>query len=408
MKLPVYLDHHATTPVDPRVVEAMTPYFSRVYGNPSSRGHVFGWEAEAAVDAARETVARLVGASPKEIVFTSGATEADNLAIFGVARLAGREGGHVVTAATEHPAVLDACRRLEKEGFAVTVLAPEPGTGRISPGRVREAITDRTFLVSLMAANNEIGTIHDLAAIGALCREHGVLFHTDAVQAFGKVPFDVEALHVDLASVSAHKIYGPKGVGALYVRGRHPRVRLEPLFHGGGQERGIRSGTLNVPGIVGLAAAAEIAVREMPQESRRLRLLRARLHEGLARSVSGVTLNGPALARIDADGALAEGAAEERLPGNLNVSFSGVDGEALLVGMKDVAVSSGSACTSASLAPSHVLTAIGVPADLAHASIRYGLGRSTTEEEVDFAAIEAVRAVERLREKSPLAGSSTR
>jgi len=405
MQLPVYLDHHATTPVDPRVLEAMTPFFSRVFGNPSSRGHVFGWEAEAAVDGARETLAGLLGVSAKEVVFTSGATEADNLAIFGVARLPGREGGHIVTAATEHPAVLDACRRLEREGFAVTYLMPDKGTGAIAPERVREAITDRTFLVSLMAANNEIGVLHDLAAIGAVCRERGVLFHTDAVQAFGKVPFDLATLPVDLASVSAHKLYGPKGVGALFVRARHPRVRLEPMLHGGGQERGVRSGTLNVPGIVGLARAAEIAVGEMPGESRRLRLLRGRLHDALAGRLAGVALNGPALPPIGPDGGLAPGEVETRLPGNLNMSFAGVDGEALLVGMKDVAVSTGSACTSASLEPSPVLTAIGVPADLAHASIRYGLGRSTTAEEVDFAAEAAVRTVERLREKSPVAHS---
>jgi len=405
MQLPVYLDHHATTPVDPRVLEAMTPYFSRVFGNPSSRGHVFGWEAEAAVDAARETLAGVLGASAKEIVFTSGATEADNLAIFGVARLPGREGGHVITATTEHPAVLDACRRLEREGFAVTYLMPDKGTGVIAPERVREAIEDETFLVSLMAANNEIGVLHDLAAIGAVCRERGVLFHTDAVQAFGKIPFDLATLPVDLASVSAHKLYGPKGVGALFVRARHPRVRLEPMLHGGGQERGVRSGTLNVPGIVGLARAAEIAAAAMPEESRRLRALRRRLHDALVGRLSGVALNGPALPAIDAEGNLAAGEAEARLPGNLNVSFAGVDGEALIVGMKDVAVSSGSACTSASLEPSHVLTAIGTPADLAHASIRYGLGRSTTAEEVDFAAEAAIRTVGRLREKPPLAQS---
>ena len=403
MQLPVYLDHHATTPVDPRVLEAMMPYFSRVYGNPSSRGHVFGWEAEAAVDAARETLAGLLGVSPKEIVFTSGATEADNLAIFGVARLPGREGGHVVTAATEHPAVLDACRRLEKDGFSITYLRPDRGTGTIPADRVREAITDRTFLVSLMAANNEIGVLHDLAGIGAVCRERGVLFHTDAVQALGKVPLDLAKLPVDLASFSAHKIYGPKGVGALFVRARHPRVRLEPMLHGGGQERGIRSGTLNVPGIVGLARAAEIAVAEMPEESRRLRRLRARLHDALLGRLSGVALNGPPLPSIEPGGEVSAGAVETRLPGNLNVSFAGVDGEALLVGMKDVAVSTGSACTSASLEPSHVLTAIGTPSGLAHASIRYGLGRSTTAEEVDFAAEAAVRTVERLREQSPLA-----
>jgi cysteine desulfurase len=405
MQVPVYLDHHATTPVDPRVLEAMLPFFTKAFGNPSSRGHVFGWEAEAAVDAARESLAAALGASSKEIVFTSGATEADNLAVFGVARLHAGSGAHVVTGSTEHPAVLDACRRLEREGFAVTYLAPEKGTGKIPPERVREAITDRTVLVSLMYANNEIGTLHDLAAIGSICRERGVLFHTDAVQGFGKVPFDVSAMAVDLASVSAHKIYGPKGVGALYVRARQPRVRLEPLFHGGGQERGVRSGTLNVPGIVGLAKAAEIAVAEMPEESRRLRRLRARLDDGLRSRLDGVGLNGPPLPSIGADGSLAGGVEELRLPGNLNVSFSGVDGEALLAGMKDVAVSTGSACTSSSLAPSHVLTEIGVPADLAHASIRFGLGRGTTEEEVDFAVETAVRAVHRLREKSPLAHS---
>ena len=407
MQLPIYLDHNATTPVDPRVLDAMAPYFTKAYGNPSSRGHVYGWEAEAAVDAARETLARTLGASPKEIVFTSGATESDNLAILGVARRIGAPG-RVVTASTEHPAVLDACRQLEREGFAVTCLAPESRTGEIPVERVREAMTEGTILVSLMLANNEIGTIHDVGAIGALCRERNVLFHTDAVQGFGKIPFDVEAMSVDLASVSAHKIYGPKGVGALYVRARHPRVSLQPLVFGGGQERGLRSGTLNVPGIVGLAKAAEIAVDEMPEESRRLRRLRGRLLAGLASRFDGVVLNGPELPALADDGSLRDQVRETRLPGNLNVSFSGVDGEALLVGVKDLAVSSGSACTSASLAPSHVLTAIGVPSDLAHASLRFGLGRWNTEEEVDYAAETAVAAVRRLREKSPLARASTR
>lgn len=405
MQLPIYMDYNATTPVDPRVFEAMAPYFTKVFGNPASRGHVFGWEAEAAVDAAREAVARAMNAPAKEIVFTSGATESDNLAVLGVARLHRQTGGHVITASTEHAAVLDSCRQLEREGFSVTYLAPEKGTGAIAPERVREAITEKTVLVSLMLANNEIGTIHDVAAIGALCRERGVLFHTDAVQGFGKIPFDVEAMNVDLASVSAHKIYGPKGVGALFVRSRHPRVRLEPLFHGGGHERGMRSGTLNVPGIVGLGKAAEIAAAEMAEESRRLRLLRRRLHDGIAARLDGVTLNGAAPPAVEADGALVPGAVERRLPGNLNVSFAGVEGEALLVGMKDLAVSTGSACTSASLAPSHVLTAIGVADDLAHASIRFGLGRWTTAEEVDFAVEAAARAVRRLREKSPLAHS---
>ncbi|MET0619450.1 MAG: aminotransferase class V-fold PLP-dependent enzyme [Thermoanaerobaculia bacterium] len=407
MQLPVYLDYHATTPVDPRVLEAMTPYFTKVFGNPASRGHVFGWEAEAAVDAAREQVARAMNASPREIVFTSGATESDNLAVLGVARLFGQKqkGCHVITAPTEHSAVLDCCRQLEREGFEVTYLAPEK-TGEVAPERVRAALTDKTVLVTLMVANNEIGTIQRIAEIGAICRERGVFFHTDAVQGFGKLPFDVEAMNVDLASVSAHKIYGPKGVGALYARARHPRVRLEPIVFGGGHERGMRSGTLNVPGIVGLGKAAELAVAEMPEEAPRMRRLRKRLYDGIVSRTTDVALNGAPLPEIGPDGALAPGAtgtAERRLPANLNLSFSGVEGEALLVSMKDVAVSSGSACTSASLEPSHVLTAIGVPAELAHASIRFGVGRWTTEEEIDFAAETAVSAVARLREKSPLA-----
>ncbi len=402
MQLPIYLDYHATTPVDPRVLEAMTPYFSKAFGNPASRGHVFGWEAEAAVDAAREQVARAMHASEKEIVFTSGATESDNLAILGVARHYAESGGHVVTVSTEHSAVLDCGRELERQGFEVTYLRPGK-TGAVPPERVLEAITDKTILVSVMLANNEIGTIQKIAEIGAICREKGVLFHTDAVQGFAKIPFDVEAMNVDLASVSAHKIYGPKGVGALYVRARHPRVRLRPILFGGGHERGMRSGTLNVPGIVGLGKAAELGVAEMPEESRRLRRLRNRLRDAIASRLDDVTLNGPALPEIGADGSLPPGSVEDRLPGNLNLSFAGVEGEALLVSMKDVAVSSGSACTSASLEPSHVLTGIGVPSDLAHASIRFGLGRWTTEEEVDYAADTAVSAVTRLRENSPLA-----
>src|SRR5262245_51104283 len=401
MELPIYLDYHATTPVDPRVLEAMLPYFTKSFGNPASRGHVFGWEAEGAVDAARDQIARAMKASAREIVFTSGATESDNLAILGVAGLYGEKGGHVVTAPTEHSAVLDPCRQLEREGFRVEYLKPEK-TGEIPPERVRGALRDDTILVTLMLANNEIGTIQRIAEIGAICRERGVLFHTDAVQGFGKIPFDVEAMHVDLASVSGHKIYGPKGVGALYVRGKNPRVRLQPIVFGGGHERGMRSGTLNVPGIVGLGAAAELAVAELAEESKRLRWLRARLHAALWTRIDGLTLNGHPLPAIESDGALSSGVEERRLPGNLNVSFSGVEGEALLVSMKDVAVSSGSACTSASLQPSHVLTAIGVPADLAHASIRFGLGRWTTEEEVDYAAESAAAAATRLRENSPL------
>ncbi len=402
MDLPIYLDYHATTPVDPRVLEAMLPYFTKSFGNPASRGHVFGWEAEGAVDAARDQVARAMNASAREIVFTSGATESDNLAILGVARLYHEKGTHLITAPTEHMAVLDSCRQLEREGYRVEYLEPEK-TGEISPERVREALRDDTILVTLMVANNEIGTIQRIAEIGAICRERGVLFHTDAVQGFGKIPFDVEAMHVDLASVSGHKIYGPKGVGALYVRGKNPRVRLRPIVFGGGHEKGMRSGTLNVPGIVGLGAAAELAVSAMPEESKRLRRLRARLHAALSARIDGLTLNGSPLPAIEKDGALSPGGEERRLPGNLHVSFSGVEGEALLVSLKDVAVSSGSACTSASLEPSHVLTAIGVPADLAHASIRFGLGRWTTEEEVDYAAETAASAVARLRENSPLA-----
>jgi len=400
MKLPIYLDHHATTPVDPRVLDAMMPYLTTAFGNSGSRSHVFGWEAEAAVDEARHQVAAAMNAADRDIVFTSGATESDNLAIFGVARAYRPKGDHVVTGKTEHKAVLDVCQALEKEGFRVTFLDPDP-SGRISAESVAAALTDRTTLVTLMLGNNEIGTIHPVAEIGALCRGRGVLFHTDAVQGFGKVPFDVEAMNVDLASISGHKIYAPKGVGALYVRARNPRVRVTPLQVGGGQERGLRSGTLNVPGIVALGKAAEIAVAEREDEARRLRLLRDRLSRSIVAALAGVSLNGPPLPELSADGNLAAGGIDARLPGNLNLSFSGVEGEALLLGMKDVAVSSGSACTSASLQPSHVLRAVGVPDDLAHASIRFGLGRSTTVEEIDFAVGATVAAVLRLRELTP-------
>jgi cysteine desulfurase len=396
------MDCHATTPVDPRVFEAMRPFFTEIFGNAASRNHVFGWEAEAAVDEARHRIATSMNARDKEIVFTSGATESDNLAVFGVARLYREKGRHVVTGATEHHAVLDACRQLEREGYTVTFLPPDR-TGRIFPEQVREAMTDGTILVSLMLANNEIGTIQDVAGIGAVCRERGVLFHTDAVQGFGKIPFDVESMHVDLASVTAHKIYGPKGTGALYVRGKAPRVRLSPLFHGGGHERGLRSGTLNVPGIVGFGKAAEISVAEREEEGRRLRRLRARLDRGIRDRVEDVFGNGPELPAIDTEGNLRPGEREPRLPGNLNLSFAGVDGEALLMNLKDLAVSSGSACTSASIEPSHVLKAIGVSDELAHASIRFGLGRFTTEEEVDFAAGAVERAVRALRESAPTA-----
>ncbi len=400
MKLPIYLDNHATTPVDPRVLDAMMPYLTTAFGNAGSRSHVFGWEAEAAVDEARYQLASALHTLDKEIVFTSGATESDNLALFGVARAYRDKGNHLITAQTEHHAVLDTCHALEKEGFAVTFL-PTDGAGRISAEQVEKAITDHTVLVSLMHANNEIGTIHPLAAIGAVCRARGVLFHTDAVQGFGKVAFDVDAMKVDLASITAHKIYGPKGVGALYVRSRNPRVRVAPLIVGGGQEKGLRSGTLNVPGVVALGRAAAISVAELAPEARRLRLLRERLHRGIVSSVTGVTVNGPPLPTINAEGNLPPGEDDGRLPGNLNLSFAGVEGEALLLGMKDVAVSSGSACTSASLQPSHVLKALGVADDLAHASIRFGLGRFTTEEEIDFAIAATATAVRRLRELSP-------
>jgi cysteine desulfurase len=397
---PVYMDYHATTPVDPRVLEAMLPYFTQTFGNAASRTHVFGWEAEAAVEEARHQIAQAMGAADKEIVFTSGATESDNLAVLGASRLRKEKGRHVVTGATEHHAVLDAARALAREGFEVTLLTPDR-TGRIGAERVREALTDRTILVSLMLANNEIGAIHPIAEIGEVCRERSVLFHTDAVQGFTKIPFDVEAMRVGLASVTAHKLYGPKGVGALYVRGKGPRVRLSPLFHGGGHERGLRSGTLNVPGIVGFGRAVEIAIGEREGEMRRLRLLRRRLFDAIRGRVEDVTLNGPALPDIDAQGTLAPGTEEKRLPGNLNLSFAGVEGEALLMDLKGLAVSSGSACTSASIEPSHVLQAIGVPGDLAHASIRFGLGRFSTEEEVDFAATSVETTVRRLREMAP-------
>jgi cysteine desulfurase len=401
VKLPIYMDHHATTPVDPRVLAAMLPYFTETFGNAASRNHVFGWEAEAAVDEARHQVASAMNAADKEIVFTSGATESDGLAILGAARMHRSKGNHVITGQTEHRAVLDTCEALEKEGFEVTYL-PVDGFGRISAGEVRAAITERTILVTLMLANNEIGTIHPIGEIAAVCRERGVLFHTDAVQGFGKIPFDVEEMCVDLASVSAHKIYGPKGVGALYVRSKNPRVRLSPIILGGGHEKGLRSGTLNVPGIVGLGKAAEISIAERETEARRLRLLRRRLHDGIVSRVDDVRLNGAPLPMTTDDGALHPGETEWRLPGNLNISFAGVEGEALLMGLRDVALSSGSACTSASLRPSHVLKALGVPDDLAHSSLRFGLGRGNTEEEVDFTIGAIESTVKRLREMAPM------
>jgi cysteine desulfurase len=385
LKLPLYMDNHATTPVDPRVVEAMLPYFTEVFGNAASRSHPFGWTAEKAVDQAREQVAALIGASGKEIVWTSGATESDNLAIKGAAEFYKDRGNHIVTALTEHKAVLDTCKRLEKEGFEVTYL-PVEQDGRISPQAVRAAMTDKTTVVSIMLANNEIGTVNPVDEIGAVVKERGAIFHIDAVQGVGKIPFDVNASRADLASLSAHKMYGPKGIGALYVR-RKPRVRITAQIDGGGHERGMRSGTLNVPAIVGFGKAAEIAKAEMKPEAERLLALRERLRNGIQSQVTDTFVNG---------------SLEHRLPGNLNISFAYVEGEAMLMGLKDVAVSSGSACTSASLEPSYVLRALGVPEEMAHTSIRFGLGRFNTEEEVDYVTKLVVDKVRKLRELSPL------
>jgi cysteine desulfurase len=386
VKLPIYLDNNATTRCDPRVVQAMLPYFTEKFGNAASRNHAFGWEAEKAVEEAREQVGCLVGASAKEIIFTSGATESNNLAIKGVATMYRKKGNHVITATTEHKAVIDPCKRLERDGYQVTFL-PVDRHGQVSAQQVADALTDKTILVSVMAANNEIGTLQPIKAIGKLCKERGVLFHTDAVQAVGKVPVDVEEMGIDLLSLTAHKIYGPKGIGALYVRRRDPRVRLDPIIDGGGHERGMRSGTLAVPLIVAFGTACELARQEMPTEAPRLFRMREKLREGICSRTEEVYLNGHPT---------------ERLPGNLNLSFAYVEGEALMMGIKDVAVSSGSACTSASLEPSYVLKALGVGEELAHSSIRFGLGRFTTEEEIDFVTGEVVRAVNHLRDMSPL------
>lgn len=387
MKIPIYMDNHATTPVDPGVLEAMLPYFSDRFGNAASRNHSFGWEAEAAVDEARQQIARLIHASsPKEIVFTSGATESDNLAIKGVADAYKENGNHIITCVTEHKAVLDCCKTLERRGYRVTYL-PVDSFGLVSPEQVRAAITDKTILISIMAANNEIGTLHPIREIGQIAKERGVLFHTDAVQAVGRVPVDVEAMGVDLLSLTAHKMYGPKGVGALYVCSKRPKVRLTPLFDGGGHEGGVRAGTLNVAGIVGLGKACEIAEAEMPEEARRLAELRERLKDGILRELDQVHINGHPT---------------ERLPGNMNLSFAFVEGESLLMGLKEIAVSSGSACTSATLEPSHVLRAIGMAEDLAHTAIRFGLGRFNTVEEVDYTIRRVAEEVRRLRSLSPL------
>lgn len=384
-KLPIYMDYHATTPVDPRVLEAMLPYFGEQFGNAASRSHVFGWQAEEAVEKARAEVAKLIGAVGKEIVWTSGATESDNLAIKGVAEFYKDRGCHIVTAQTEHKAVLDSCKRLEKQGWVVTYL-PVERDGRVNPQTVASAMTDKTVLVSLMLANNEIGTVNPVEDIGRVVKAHGAFFHIDAVQGVGKIPFDVNRCNADLVSLSAHKMYGPKGVGALYVR-RKPRVRLTPMIDGGGHERGMRSGTLNVPGIVGFAKAAELCRLEMVEESARLLALRERLRQGIEARVPGTVVNG---------------SLEHRLPGNLNISFAFVEGEAMMMALKDVAVSSGSACTSASLEPSYVLRAIGVAEEMAHTSIRFGLGRFTSEEEVDYVIDLVAVKVKKLRDMSPL------
>src|SRR5690348_12923727 len=386
IKLPIYFDNHATTPVDPRVVDAMLPYFNDKFGNAASRNHAFGWAAEEAVENARAQVAQLIGATPKEIVFTSGATESDNLAIKGVAEMYREKGNHIITQVTEHKAVIDTCKKLEKQGLRVTYL-PVQKDGRISLDDLRAAITEKTILITIMSANNEIGVLQPIAEIGAIAKEKGIIFHSDAVQWVGKVPFNVNEAKVDLVSMSAHKLYGPKGMGALYVRRRNPRVLLAEQINGGGHERGMRSGTLNVPGIVGLGKAAEICRTEMATETERLRTMRDRLNAELHKSLDEIYING---------------SMEHRLPHNLNISFAYVEGESLLMGINDVAVSSGSACTSASLEPSYVLKALGAGDDLAHSSIRFGLGRWTTKDEVDYVADKLTSVVSRLRDMSPL------
>jgi cysteine desulfurase len=386
LQFPIYLDNHATTRVDPRVLETMLPYFTEDFGNAASRNHSFGWEAEKAVDSARKQIADLIGASPKEIVITSGATESDNLAIKGVAEMYAQKGNHIITAATEHKAVLDTCKRLEKHGSRVTYL-PVQQDGLIDLDQLRDAITDKTVLVTIMFGNNEIGTIQPVREIGRICHEKGVLFHTDGTQAAGKIPVNVLDDNIDLMSFSGHKIYGPKGVGALYVRRKNPRVQLTAQMDGGGHERGFRSGTLNVPGIVGFGKAAELCRMNMAEEIAHASRLRDRLKDKL-------------LAELDE--AYINGTMEHRLPHNLNISFAYVEGESLLMGINDIAVSSGSACTSATLEPSYVLKALGAGDDLAHSSIRFGIGRFNTEEEIDYTANKVIDVVRKLRELSPL------
>ncbi|WP_317891071.1 IscS subfamily cysteine desulfurase [Edaphobacter bradus] len=384
--LPIYMDNHATTPLDPRVLEAMMPYFTSTFGNAASRNHSFGWEAEKAVERAREQVAKMIGATAKEIIFTSGATESNNLALKGIAEMYRERGNHIITQVTEHKAVLDTCKKLEKQGYRVTYL-PVGDDGLIDIEDLKRAIDDKTILVSIMFANNEIGVVQPIREIGTICHEKGILFHTDGVQAVGKIPVDVQKDNIDVMSLSGHKIYGPKGVGALYVRRRNPRVQISEQINGGGHERGMRSGTLNVPGIVGLGAAAEICQSEMEAEAKRETDLRDYLKNKLESALDYVHVNGNM---------------EHHLPGNLNMSFVYVEGESLLMGINDVAVSSGSACTSATLEPSYVLKALGLGDDVAHSSIRFGLGRFNTRAEVDYVADKVIDVVKKLRELSPL------
>ncbi len=384
--LPIYMDNHATTPMDPRVLDAMLPYFGKIFGNAASRNHQFGWEAEQAVDKAREQIAKLIGCTAKEIIFTSGATESNNLAIKGIAEMYKERGNHIITQVTEHKAVLDTCKKLERQGYEVTYL-PVETDGLVSLEKLKAAITDKTILVTIMFANNEIGVIQPVEEIGKLCHEKGILFHTDAVQAVGKVPVNVQAMNIDVLSMTAHKIYGPKGVGALYVRRRNPRVQITEQINGGGHERGMRSGTLNVPGIVGLGAACEFAYNEMEAEGAREKDLRDYLKQKFENALDYVHVNGNM---------------EHHLPGNLNMSFVHVEGESLLMGINDIAVSSGSACTSATLEPSYVLKALGLGDDVAHSSIRFGLGRFNNRAEVDYVSDKVITVVKHLREMSPL------
>lgn len=387
MKLPIFLDNHSTTPMDPRVLETMLPFFVEKFGNAASRNHAFGWEAEEAVENARKQIAKLIKADPKEIVFTSGATESDNLALKGVLEMYKEKGHHIITSSTEHRAVLDTAKSLEAKGLATVTYLPVDKQGMVNPEDVRKAITDKTVLISVMLANNEIGTINPVQEIGRIAKEKGILFHCDATQGVGKIPVDVQAMGIDLMSFTAHKMYGPKGVGALYVRKKNPRVRIAAQMDGGGHERGMRSGTLPVPLIVGFGKACELCEQEMAKESVRLAAMRDRLQAGIMAALDECYLNGHPT---------------NRLPGNLNISFAYVEGESLLMGMKDIALSSGSACTSATLEPSYVLRALGVGTELAHSSIRFGLGRFTTDEEIDYTIKKVIEIVNKLREMSPL------